>query len=254
MHIYNNLDEWRRVRQTLPVKQSIGFVPTMGNLHIGHESLFIASRAENNCTIASVFINPTQFNQTADFTHYPRTLDDDLDMLVRTGVDYCLLPDEKVMYADGYRYQIDENSYSNQMEGLHRPGHFKGVLTVVMKLLNLAKPQRAYFGEKDYMQLQLIRDMAASFFMDIEIKTCPTVREASGLAYSSRNGRLNAAEREQASEFARIFHQHTVSCTDIIRELKAINIEVEYIEEHERRRFAAIKIGEVRLIDNYMVN
>ena len=195
MHIYNNLDEWQRARQALPVNHSIGFVPTMGNLHIGHASLFTKSTQENDCTIASVFINPTQFNQTADFTHYPRTLDDDLELLEKNGVDYCLLPDEKTIYADGYRYQMDENIYSNQMEGLHRPGHFKGVLTVVMKLLNLAKPNRAYFGEKDYMQLQLIRDMTTAFFMDIEIIGCPTVREASGLAYSSRNGRLTMEQR-----------------------------------------------------------
>ncbi len=239
------------MRKALPADLSIGFVPTMGNLHIGHGSLFTTSRQENDCTIASVFINPAQFNQQADFKHYPRTLDEDLELLASTGVDYCLLPDEKAIYADGFRYQIDENQYSKQMEGLHRPGHFKGVLTVVMKLLNLAKPTRAYFGEKDYMQLQLIRDMSTAFFMDIDIITCPTVRESSGLAFSSRNGRLNPTQRALADRFAHIFHQN-VTCYQIISELKGIGVEVEYIEEHEGRRFAAVQIGNVRLIDNYL--
>ena len=154
------------------------------------------------------------------------------------------------MYADEYRYQIEENKYTQQMEGLQRPGHFTGVLTVVMKLLNLAKPHRAYFGEKDYQQLQLIRDMSTAFFMDIEIKACPTIREASGLAFSSRNGRLNSTQRQLADQFAKIFHQN-VPCEQIIEELKHIGIAVEYIEAHEGRRFAAVNIGDIRLIDNY---
>ncbi len=250
MHIYNDMNEWRRARQTLATDCSVGFVPTMGNLHLGHASLFSSSIKENDYTVASIFINPTQFNQRDDFKQYPRTLDDDLELLAKTGVDYCILPDEKTIYSDHYRYQLDETSYSNQMEGLHRPGHFKGVLTVVMKLLNLAKPQRAYFGEKDYMQLQLIRDMVNTFFMDIEIIGCKTIREASGLAFSSRNSRLNPAARELADQFARVFHQR-VSCEQIISELQAMGVIVEYIEEHEGRRFAAVMIDGIRLIDNY---
>lgn len=253
MHVYNNLDEWRRVRATLPATLTIGFVPTMGNLHLGHASLFTASKQENDCTIASIFVNPTQFNQAADFTHYPRTLDADLELLASTGVDYCILPDEPSIYTDGYRYHIEENLIGLKMEGQKRPGHFTGVLTVVMKLLNLAKPHRAYFGEKDYQQLQLIRDMTTAFFMDIEIKGCPTVREECGLAYSSRNGRLNPTQRQLASKFAQIFHQNK-SCEQIIEELNAIGVLVDYIEEHDERRFAAVKIGDVRLIDNIKIS
>lgn len=249
MHVYNNLDEWRSVRATLPAGMTIGFVPTMGNLHQGHASLFTASKQENDCTIASIFVNPTQFNQAADFTHYPRTLDADVELLANNGVDYCILPDEASIYTDGYRYHIEENINSLKMEGLKRPGHFTGVLTVVMKLLNLAKPHRAYFGEKDYQQLQLIRDMTAAFFMDIEIKGCPTIREKCGLAYSSRNSRLNPNERQLASQFAQLFHQNK-SCDQIIKELHAIDVLVDYIEEHDGRRFAAVTIGNVRLIDN----
>ena len=250
MLVYTNLNEWRQVRKNLPHTQSIGFVPTMGNLNAGHASLFTKSAQENDCTIASLFINPTQFNQESDFTHYPRTLDADLELLTNSGVNYCLLPDRHTIYADNYRYQVDENKLSRTLEGQHRPGHFTGVLTVVMKLLNLVKPTCAYFGEKDYQQLQLIQGMAEAFFMDIDIKACPTVRETSGLAFSSRNSRLNIEQRQLACRFAQIFHQNQ-PCAQIIAELKALNVGVEYIEEYEGRRFAAVNIGGVRLIDNY---
>ena len=253
MQIFRDMNEWRLVRHALSANLSFGFVPTMGNLHRGHASLFTASRQQNDCTIASIFINPTQFNRTDDFTHYPRTLDDDLDILTQTGVDYCLLPNEEAIYPDGYHYQIQENSRSSLMEGKQRPGHFTGVLTVVMKLLNLVKPQRAYFGEKDYQQLQLIRGMVADFFMDIEIKPCRTIREASGLAYSSRNNRLNKEQRQLAEQFARIFHQIAKPNEQLMAELNEIDIAVEYLEEHEGRRFVAVQMGDVRLIDNYAV-
>ncbi|OEH46993.1 Pantothenate synthetase [Legionella parisiensis] len=161
----------------------------MGNLHAGHASLFLTSKKENDHTASSLFINPTQFNQAEDFKHYPRTLDADLKIMEDSGVDFCILPDEKSIYADGYNYQVHEHQLCQLMEGAHRPGHFNGVLTVVMKLLNLVKPHRAYFGEKDYQQYSLIHGMAKAFFMDTEIKACPTIREASGLAYSSRNNR-----------------------------------------------------------------
>lgn len=253
MKIIHTINEWRQLRRTLPNCLSLGFVPTMGNLHPGHASLFATSRQENDCTIASIFINPTQFNQPDDFTHYPRTLDADLALLADNGVDYCLLPDEQAMYADNYRYQLQETVHSLHLEGAQRPGHFTGVLTVVMKLLNLVKPQRAYFGEKDYQQFQLIRDMVAAFFMDINIKVCPTIREASGLAYSSRNSRLNDQQRQLADQFASLFHQ-ALPQEQLITALNEIGITVEYIDEYENRRFAAVKIGDVRLIDNYPLN
>lgn len=250
MLVYSDLNEWRHVRKNLPHTQSIGFVPTMGNLHAGHASLFSKSARENDCTIASLFINPTQFNQESDFTHYPRTLDADLELLKNSGVNYCLLPDRHTIYADDYRYQVDEKNLSHALEGQHRPGHFTGVLTVVMKLLNLAKPTCAYFGEKDYQQLQLIKGMVDAFFMDINIIACPTIREDSGLAFSSRNSRLDPELRQLADRFAQIFHTNQ-PCAQIIAELTELNIGVEYIEEHDGRRFAAVNIGQVRLIDNY---
>lgn len=251
MQIFHHLEEWRAFRRGLPLDLSLGFAPTMGNLHIGHASLFAASRQENDRTITSLFVNPTQFNQANDFTHYPRTLKEDLELLTQAGVDYCLLPDEKEIYADNYCYQVQENSRSQLMEGQHRPGHFNGVLTVVMKLLNLTKPHRAYFGEKDYQQLQLIRDMTAAFFMDVEIKACPTIRETSNLAYSSRNNRLSKEQRLIADQFARIFHQTDLSVKQLLIELNKLDLVVDYLEEHQGRRFIAVKIGDIRLIDNY---
>jgi pantoate--beta-alanine ligase len=250
MKIFHHLDEWLAFRQSLSPTISIGFVPTMGNLHAGHASLLVRSQKENEVTVATVFINPTQFNQVDDYTNYPRTLDTDLELLKNSGVDYCLLPTEKAMYADEYRYSVAENKLCRLLEGKQRPGHFNGVLTVVMKLLNLVKPTTAYFGEKDYQQYLLIRDMADAFFMGVKIVPCPTIREASGLAYSSRNNRLSPAERIVAEKFAVIFHQDK-PCSLIIAELKQEGITVEYIVDHENRRFAAVRIGNIRLIDNY---
>lgn len=253
MQIFHDIDEWRRIRQTLPGNALIGFAPTMGNLHLGHASLYTLSCQENDYTVASIFINPTQFNQRDDFTCYPRTLDADLELLTKLDVDFCLLPRESAIYADQYHYQVQENYRNLLMEGKHRPGHFTGVLTVVMKLLHLVKPQRAYFGEKDYQQLQLIREMVCAFFMDVEIKACPTIREESGLAFSSRNNRLTPEQRQLAEKFAQVFHQTAFPKEELIAQLTALGIGVEYLEEMEGRRFVAVKIGDIRLIDNYQL-
>lgn len=250
MQIFHNLEEWIAFRATLPAQSTLGFAPTMGNLHAGHASLFLASSKENDYTVSSLFINPTQFNRPDDFTHYPRTLDADIKLMTDSGVDFCILPNEKEIYADGYTYQVQENTLCQLMEGKHRPGHFNGVLTVVMKLLNLTRPTTAYFGEKDYQQYLLIRGMAQALFMNVTIKSCPTIREESGLAFSSRNNRLTPEQKIVAEEFARIFHQDK-ACAMIIEELNAQGIKVEYIEEYQGRKFAAVMIGDIRLIDNY---
>lgn len=252
MQIFHNLNEWIHFRNTLSPDLSLGFAPTMGNLHAGHASLFLASSKENHYTVSSLFVNPTQFNNSDDYKHYPRTVDADLELMTQNGVDFCILPNENEIYTDGYAYQVQENRLGQLMEGKHRPGHFNGVLTIVMKLFNLVKPTRAYFGEKDYQQLLLIQGMVKALFMDIEIKSCPTVREKSGLACSSRNNRLTPSQREIADEFAKIFHQNKSSAM-ISKELEALGITVEYIEEFQGRRFAAVKIGDIRLIDNYLL-
>lgn len=252
MQVLHQLDAWHAIRRDIDPRLSLGFVPTMGNLHQGHASLMAASKQANDVTIVSLFINPTQFNRPDDFTHYPRTLEDDLALLEEQGVDYCLLPTEQDVYADAYRYRIDEIRLSQVMEGLHRPGHFNGVLTVVMKLLNITRPTVAYFGEKDYQQYQLIRGMAQAFFMPVSIEVCPTIREASGLAFSSRNNRLNPAQRQRAETFARLFHQN-LPAAQIDQQLRDAGITVVYVLEHEGRRYAAVEIDGIRLIDNYAI-
>jgi pantoate--beta-alanine ligase len=225
----------------------------MGALHTGHASLVKASQQDNDLTIVSIFVNPTQFNQPEDLTLYPRTLDADLTLLEQLSVDACFIPETEQIYNDNYRFQLTENHLSQQMEGHHRPGHFTGVLTVVMKLLNLIQPTRAYFGEKDFQQLQLIQQMVTAFFMTVDIIGCPTLRESSGLPYSSRNQRLTPAQRLVADEFARIFHQNA-SLESIKTQLSALDLTIDYLEEHQQRRFIAVSLGNIRLIDNLRVD
>ncbi len=251
MQIYYSIEEWRAVRATLPEQLSLGLVPTMGHLHAGHLSLCTASQRENDLTIVSIYTNRTQFNNAEDYALYPRTLDADLALLEKNGINYCLVPNEQAMYADDFRYRISEVTANTNMEDLLRPGYFTGVLTVVMKLFQLVKPNRSYFGEKDYQQYQLIQNMVNAFFMDIDIIACPTIRETSGLAFSSRNSRLNEKERLLADQFAQIFHQRTHSCEQIAQDIMSLGISIDYIEDHQERRYAAVKIGDIRLIDNY---
>lgn len=250
MQLIQDLSQWRAFRNACPNGQSIGLVPTMGVLHKGHVSLMKTSQQENDLTVVSLFVNQTQFNNPDDFALYPRPLDADLELLKQTGVDVCLLPDHHSIYKDDYRFRIIENKQTERMEGRIRPGHFTGVLTVVMKLLQLVRPTRVYFGEKDYQQFQLIHDMVDAFFMDIEVKACPTIREPSQLPYSSRNQRLTPDEYDLAEQFAQIFHQQ-IPIDSILAQLSAIGIRVDYVEEHDNRRFAAVNIGDIRLIDNY---
>lgn len=253
MQIIYDLAVWQKIRRELAPNLSVGFVPTMGNLHVGHQSLYHVCRKHNDLTVASIFINPTQFDREDDFKHYPKTLEADLTLLQEIGVDYCLVPDAKSIYPDEYCYRIEETQSSLQLEGQYRPGHFSGMLTVVMKLLQIVRPQRSYFGEKDYQQYQLIAGMAKAFFLETEIIACPTVRDTSGLAFSSRNARLNLEERRLADRFAGIFHQN-LSCTAIQSALRDLGIKIDYIEDHEQRRYAAVHIGDIRLIDNYALN
>ncbi|MDX2346811.1 MAG: pantoate--beta-alanine ligase [Legionella sp.] len=254
MQIFNqDISTWRAARAKLPEHTPLGFVPTMGNLHAGHMALVTQSLHENQKTVVSLFVNPTQFNQSTDFEKYPRTLDDDIKMLEQAGVDYCLIPNPSDIYSDDYRYQVQENEQSLILEGEHRPGHFTGVLTILMKLFNLVKPTRVYMGEKDYQQLALTQGMIDAFFLDIELRACPTIREPSNLALSSRNNRLSPAGRKQADAFAQIFHA-AASCEEAKAALEKLDIFIEYIEDYQGRRLAAVQIEGVRLIDNYYLN
>jgi pantoate--beta-alanine ligase len=248
--VFVGVSEWRRERLAqIRAGVTLGFVPTMGALHEGHLSLVRRSRAENERTLVSIFVNPTQFDDAGDLAHYPRTLDDDLRLLRDEGAEYVLVPDETELYADGFRYRVTERDLSTAMEGAHRPGHFDGVLTVVLKLLQIGAADRAYFGEKDWQQLALVRGMADAFFLPTTIVGCPTVREADGLALSSRNQRLSPPDRVKAATFHRALcsasSPDAASCS-----LRSAGFIVDYVEDHDGRRLGAVRLGGVRLIDN----
>lgn len=250
MKVFKDLKQWQEFREQLSHQQSVGFVPTMGALHDGHASLIKKSVTENDVTILSIFVNPTQFDESSDFENYPSTLNEDLRLAEQNQVDYVLLPTFEDIYPDNYRYQIHENELSQILCGKSRKGHFNGVLTVVLKLLNLAQATRAYFGEKDYQQYLLIKDMCRSFFIKTEIVAAPIIRESSGLALSSRNKRLTEPEKLNASEFFATLKKKNCDDSSVQQQLEQLGFEIDYIETHNNRRFGAIRIGEVRLIDN----
>ncbi len=228
---------------------TLGLVPTMGALHDGHLSLVRRSRAENDRTVVSIFVNPTQFNDPTDLDQYPRDLEADLVTLRAEGVDFVFQPRESDLYSDDYRYRVIETTLSTEMEGAHRPGHFDGVLTVVLRLLNIISADRTYFGEKDWQQLALIRGMVDAFFVSTAIVACPTVREADGLAISSRNRRLAPEDRVRAPRFFSALSAAS-SAEAAARDLRASGFTVDYVEDRDGRRLGAVRLGDVRLIDN----
>ena len=247
MREFERLQDWISFRKSLT--GTIGFVPTMGALHAGHASLLERAREENDYVVLSIYVNPTQFNNPDDLKRYPITLDRDRAVAREAGVDFLLLPKYSEIYRDQYKYKMTEIDFSNQLCGAHRPGHFDGVLTVVMKLLNLVRADRAYFGEKDYQQLQLIRGMAEAFFMQTAIVGCPTLREKDGLAMSSRNVNLSGEARAKAPRLAQILgHASTASEARLF--LTNEGFDVDYVEDIGDRRFAAATLDNVRLIDN----
>jgi pantoate--beta-alanine ligase len=246
----HTVEEWRKLRGgDRLADQSIGVVPTLGAWHAGHVSLCEAARRENDVVVATLFINPTQFDEAQDFENYPRTEEEDRRMMVAAGVDMVFMPSVEEMYPGGSAYSVLEDEFSQELCGAHRRGHYTGVLTVVMKLLQIIGADRAYFGEKDYQQLQLIRGMTKAFFIETDIVACPTVREEDGLAMSSRNVRLSADERKLAPKFHEILESapDTQSAQQQLREL---GFSVEYIEDKLNRRFGAVRLGPTRLIDN----
>jgi pantoate--beta-alanine ligase len=247
--VINRLDDWRRERAAMEkAGHSVGFVPTMGALHAGHRSLLERARAENDRVVLSIFVNPTQFDDPADLKRYPRNLEADLQF-AGSLVDIVLVPDPKEIYPDDFRYRMTEYTLSSRLEGAHRPGHFEGVLTVVLKLFNLVRPNRAYFGEKDRQQLELVQGMVRAFFMPVEIVPCPTVRDPDGVALSSRNSRLSPEARSQAADFPRILKESPDSASATAA-LAAAGFGVDYVVDHDGVRLAAVRLEDVRLIDN----
>jgi pantoate--beta-alanine ligase len=250
--VCSRLENWRALRNCPEwAGQSVGFVPTMGALHAGHEALLARARAENDRVVLSIFVNPTQFNDPADLAKYPRTLEADC-ALARPYVDAVIAPTAEEFYPDGYRYRVTETELSRRWEGAHRPGHFDGVLTVVLKLFNLVQPRRAYFGEKDWQQLQLVRGMVDALLLPIEVVACSTVRDHDGLALSSRNQRLSAAARAKAANFPRALQAERDARASVER-LAAQGFEVDYVEDHDGVRLGAVRIEGVRLIDNALL-
>jgi pantoate--beta-alanine ligase len=187
-----------RLRQIRRVNSSVGLVPTMGALHAGHEKLLETARRENDCVVASIFVNPLQFNRNEDLATYPRMMDADLRVCERCGVDLVFSPAEEDLYPREQLTFVDSPSLSAHLCGEHRPGHFRGVATIVLKLLNLVQPDRAYFGEKDAQQLAIIRRMVLDLNVPVTIVPIATFREADGLALSSRNKLLTAQQRQIA--------------------------------------------------------
>lgn len=256
--------------------RSIGFVPTMGALHAGHRALVTRSVHENDATVCSIFVNPTQFNNPDDLTHYPRTLSSDLQQLQEAGAQVVYTPAVGEMYPDGLQTRsIHLGRLGEVMEAAHRPGHFDGVVTIVRRLFEQIEPNRAYFGTKDYQQLLVIKKLVETEHLEVDIRSCETVRDADGLALSSRNARLNPTERSSAlaiyaalSGLGADAVQYSIP-TALQRARTQIEstpgLQLEYLEladadtlepiehgEHltRARVFVACYCGPVRLIDN----
>jgi len=267
----------RTLRHYGDSRVSIGFVPTMGALHTGHISLVEQCRRENGIAVASIFVNPTQFNDTNDLANYPRTLEEDLDKLSSVGCDFVFVPSVEEMYPEKDTRVFDFGLLDKVMEGAHRPGHFNGVAQIVSKLFDAVQPDRAYFGEKDFQQLAIIRRMVAMMNIPVQIIGCPIVREADGLAMSSRNMRLTPEQRRNAPVIARtLFTIKEKIETMPLDELKKWVVEqidstsglkTEYFEIVDRdtlqpvsqfkgnalQACIAVHAGIIRLIDNVIV-
>ncbi len=262
MKVHHGVAAWSATKRDLG-GTPLGFVPTMGNLHAGHAALLARARQECGTVLLSIFVNPTQFDDPTDLARYPRTLEADLAVAAAAGVDHVLLPTAAELYPDGYTYKVQENAVSTVLCGASRPGHFDGVLSVVMKLLQLAQTgadpavQRLYMGEKDWQQLALVRGMVEAFFLPWTVIGCPTVREPDGLAMSSRNSRLTPAQRALAPRFARALRE-APDAASARAALESEGFRIDYVEDRALgtgapaavRRFAAVSLGEVRLIDN----
>lgn len=256
----------------------IGLVPTMGFLHEGHLSLVRRCRKENSICIVSIFVNPIQFGQGEDLGSYPRDMDRDLELLEKEKVDFVFAPEPSAMYSPQFSTFVEETDLSRGMCGSSRPGHFRGVCTVVLKLLNIIRPSRAYFGEKDYQQLQVIRRMTDDLNLPLEVVGCPIVRDEDGLAMSSRNMYLSPDERKSAlllnralSSALDLFEKGERSGTVLERTVRDIlnsdrKVECEYvcvkdaaslkdIPRIDREAVIAIaaRVGKARLIDNIRI-
>ncbi|HEX9060820.1 MAG TPA: pantoate--beta-alanine ligase [Clostridia bacterium] len=267
-----------KIKELKKKNKTIGFVPTMGYLHKGHISLVEASKKENDITIISIFVNPVQFGPGEDYSSYPRDIRKDSELAFEAGVDFIFAPDVVHMYPNGYNTYIDVHEVTDVLCGKSRPGHFRGVATVVAKLFNIVEPDRAYFGQKDAQQVVVIKRMVQDLNMNVNIITCPIVREQDGLAMSSRNTYLSPDERKAATIISKSLfsanaliekgERSTKTITDFIKgEIKKEKLAIiDYVEIYDAENLksvdtidckaliaAAVKIGNTRLIDNIIV-
>jgi len=231
---------------------TVGLVPTMGSFHEGHLALFRAAREENDVVVVSLFVNPAQFDQPSDLSRYPRDEAHDAEVAERAGVDVLFAPSVDELYPEGHETWVDVERLGSILEGEARPGHFRGVATICLKLFNLVRPQRAYFGQKDAQQTAVVRRLVRDLNVPVEIRVVPTVRDEDGLALSSRNARLSPAERERALALPRALATRDPKQA---RELLD-GLEVDYVEVADfepRVLAAAVRVGATRLIDNVVL-
>lgn len=270
--IREQVNKWKKEGLT------IGFVPTMGYLHEGHRSLIEAARANNNKVVVSIFVNPMQFAPTEDLESYPRDLEKDAKLCEEVGVDLLFHPEPSEMYTDGFCSYVDMNGLTTELCGRTRPIHFRGVQTVVLKLFNIVKPDRAYFGQKDAQQLAVIKRMVTDLNVDVEVIGCPIIREADGLAKSSRNTYLSSEERKAAlilSKSLKLGYELIKNGeTDSKAVIKAISdsisteplAKIDYVDVVDFGTITpvdkigksvlvaiAVYIGKTRLIDNFII-
>jgi pantoate--beta-alanine ligase len=250
--IARTIDELRAELEPLRDGSTIGLVPTMGSFHAGHLALFGAAREENDVVVVSLFVNPAQFDQATDLDAYPRDEAHDARLAEEAGVDLLFAPDADELYPPGFQTWVEVADLGSVLEGHFRPGHFRGVATICLKLFNLVRPQRAYFGQKDAQQTAVVRRLVRDFHVPVEIRVCPTVRDEDGLALSSRNARLSAQEREAALALPR-----ALATRDPVRARELLNgLEVDYLEVADfdpKVLAAAVRVGRTRLIDNVVL-
>lgn len=256
--------------------KSIGLVPTMGFLHKGHRSLIERARKENDAVIVSIFVNPTQFGPNEDYDNYPKDLESDMKMCEKCGVDLIFNPNPENIYEMHHKTYINVEDISGQLCGLSRPTHFRGVCTIVAKLFNISKADRAYFGQKDAQQLAILKKMVKDLNFDIELIACPIVREKDGLAMSSRNKYLTELEREDATvlyrsiQAAKAIIKKGVKAQDVVKGMSEVIAEVSYAKidyiqvvdaeflqpvdviDEDVLVALAVYIGKARLIDNFV--
>jgi pantoate--beta-alanine ligase len=241
-----------RIADLHPLDGDVGLVPTMGALHAGHEALIARAAGECDTAVVSVFVNPSQFGDANDLAAYPRDLDADAAVAEAVGADILFAPSIDEMYPTGYQTWVEVEEVSRGLEGKHRPGHFRGVATVCLKLFNITRPRRAYFGQKDAQQLAVLRQMVRDLDVGVDIVSVPTVRDPDGLALSSRNARLSPAERERALALPRALATRDVDAARVA----LAELDVDYVEVADFDPpvlAAAVRVGGTRLIDNVVL-